>query len=450
MLFFAKESVMNYDPQFLDSLRSAAITLQNKPSDYDSLLDRVGDAQIVLIGEATHGTHEFYDMRAQISKRLIAEKGFRVVAIEGDWPDAYQVNRYIHSQMYVDARDALSSFDRFPTWMWRNNVMIDFVEWMKNYNQRAEPDKKVSFFGLDIYSLYRSVDVVINYLGHIDPEAAKEARFHYSCFDHFRQDPQAYGYAVYNRVIESCAGDVIEQLRRLLENDWELLAKGKISSEEAFYIEQNARVVKNAEHYYRSLFGSQVSNWNIRDSHMLETLKAIINHYQLSGVDRPKIIIWAHNSHVGNAAATQMTERGEYNIGQLVKHYVGSKNSITIGFTTYNGTVSAASNWHHPVERKMVRDALPNSYEALFHAVGIPKFLLQLQNAPMMPLEALERAIGVVYLPNTERSSHYFFANIVGQFDIIIHCDKTTAVEPLEKTSEWIKGEIPETYPTGL
>lgn len=439
-----------YNSQLLDSLRSVAIPLQGKPSDYDSLIDHVGDAQIVLLGEATHGTHEFYDIRSQISKRLISEKGFHTIAIEGDWPDAFQVNRYIHSQMYTDANDALSSFDRFPIWMWRNVPMINFVEWMRHYNQKAKPENKVRFLGLDLYSLYRSVDVVINYLEHIDPEAAQEARYHYSCFDHFREDPQAYGYAVFKRVIESCAGDVIEQLQRLLDQDWEFLEKGKISAEEAFYIEQNARVVKNAEQYYRSLFGSEISNWNLRDSHMLETLNALINHYQLMGIESPKIVIWAHNSHVGNAAATQMSERGEYNIGQLVKEQFGKINAISVGFTTYNGTVSAASNWHQPVERKIIRDALPDSYEALFHAVGLPNFLLLLKNAPMMPLEALERAIGVIYLPRTERMSHYFHANLIGQFDAIIHCDKTGAVEPIEKTSEWIEGEVPETYPSGL
>ena len=332
--------------------------------------------------------------------------------------------------------------------MWRNVPVIQFIDWLREYNQE-QSENKVSFYGLDFYSLYRSIDTVIACLHKVDPAAAEEAKYYYACLDHYRHDPQAYGYAVFTRAIQSCADMVIEEFKRLQEKDWESLGQGKISAEESFYIEQNARVVKNAEDYYRSLFISETNNWNIRDSHMLETLNALIAHYQLKGIEKPKIIIWAHNSHVGNAAATQMSKHGEYNIGQLVKEQFGN-NAVAIGFTTYHGTVSAASDWHKPVERKNVREALQDSYEALFHAIQIPNFLLLLKDASIVPNELLERAIGVVYHPQTERMSHYFYANLAEQFDAIIHYDKTRAVEPLEKTSQWLMGEAPETYPSGL
>lgn len=439
---------MQYDQRIIDGICSAAIELKGTSSDYDALLASIGDAQIVLLGEATHGTHEFYDIRAQITQRLIVEKRFHAVTIEGDWPDSYQINRYIHQQQYTNAVEALAAFDRFPTWMWRNVPMIQFIDWLHKYNQE-QSSNKVSFYGLDLYSLYRSVDAVITSLKKIDPAAAQEAQHYYSCFDQYRHDPQAYSYAVFTSAIQSCADMVIAELKRLQEQDWGHLGQGKMSAHEAFYIEQNARVVKNAEQYYRSLFVSETSNWNIRDSHMLETLNALITYYQLQGVEKPKIIIWAHNSHVGNAAATQMSKYGEYNIGQLAKEQFG-ENAVSVGFTTYQGTVSAASDWHKPVERKVVKKALSESYEALFHAMQIPNFVLLLKDAPLLPHESLERAIGVVYHPQTERMSHYFHANLAGQFDAIIHYDKTTAVEPLEKTSQWIAGEVPETYPSGL
>ncbi len=433
----------------IDAIRSAAIPLHGLDVDYDALLKAIGDAQIIMLGEATHGTHEFYDIRTQISKRLISEKHFNAIAIEGDWPDAYQVNSYIHGQKYTQASDALASFDRFPTWMWRNIPMLHLCEWLRTHNKKQTSLDKVSFYGLDMYSLYRSIDEIIKCLDKVDPQIAAEARYHYSCFDHFRHDPQAYGYAVFTHAIKSCSYDVLEQLKILLDQDWELVAHGEISTDQAFYIEQNARVVKNAEEYYRQLFINETSNWNLRDSHMFETLNAIKKHYELKGIQKPKIIIWAHNSHIGNAAATQMSEHGEYNIGQLVKEHFG-KNSFSLGFTTYTGTVSAASDWHAPVERKLVRKALADSYEELFHRVNVPNFLLFLNNKDIAPPKLLERAIGVVYRPETERMSHYFYADLAQQFDAIIHCDVSTALEPLEKSSEWIAGETPETYPSGL
>lgn len=437
-----------YDQNMLKDLKAHAIQLTGKPTDYDALLDYIGDAQIVMLGEATHGTKEFYDIRAEISQRLINEKNFNAILIEGDWPDAYHVNRYIHQQEHKNAQEALAAFDKFPTWMWRNASMVALVEWLAVYNKQKQK-QKVSFYGLDLYSLYRSIDAVINYFEKTDPTLVEQARHYYACFDKFKRDPQDYGYAVFMQKIQSCQDDVIEALKFVQDQTWEYLGKeGLTTADEAFYAQQNARVVKNAESYYRSLFIDEVSNWNLRDSHMHETLNALIEHHKLKGIENPKFIVWAHNSHIGNARATQMSIEGEHNIGQLVKEQFGNK-SVLVGFTTHHGEVSAASAWHSPVERKLVRPALAQSYEALFHEVGIPNFLLLLKDLTL-PDQLLERAIGVIYRPETERASHYFTAQLKYQFDAIIHCDTTDAVEPLEKTSQWISGETPEGYPTGL
>lgn len=436
---------MVYEDKAIGSIQKSLVYFDDKA--YDNLLEKIGDAQIVLLGEATHGTHEFYEIRSEITKRLILEKNFNAIAIEGDWPDAYQINAYITNQKYDNAREAVSAFDRFPTWMWQNIPIIELIEWLKKHNEQKS--KHVHFYGLDLYSMYRSIDAIITYLQKINPTLAQEAKKLYGCLEPFRQDPQTYGYAIFSQLSRGCQNEVIEELKKLENTEWELLQEKNTSSEETFYVMQNARVVKNSEHYYRSLFFSEVNNWNIRDTHMMETLEEIIKFYKKCGVVDPKIVIWAHNSHIGNAAATQMSTQGEFNIGQLVKEKFGSK-SYSVGFTTYNGMVSAASEWHMPVERKRVLNALPNSYEDLFHTVGISAFLLFLDDKNIVPENLLERAIGVIYAPQTERQSHYFYASLVHQFDAVIHVDTTSALEPLEKTQAWIEGEIPETYPSGL
>lgn len=438
---------MNID--LVQTLAPKVISLVDTTTSFNPLYTAIADAQIVLLGEATHGTHEFYTTRAELSKYLIQEKGFNAIAVEADWPDAYALHLYIHNQTYTRAHDAFALFDHFPTWMWANVTMVDFIEWLKSYNQTQEVQKQIGFHGLDLYSLYRSIDVIVQELKKIDPAAAHEAQQYYSCFEQYRHDPQAYGYAVLSGKIESCKDAVMAQFKKMQDEAWSYLATNKISADEALNLEQNAFVIKNAEEYYRQLFFNEVSNWNLRDSHMFHTLGTLIQHYQLRGIKHPKIIVWAHNSHIGNAAATQMSEYGEYNIGQLVKEHYKDK-AYTVGFTTYTGTVSAASGWHSPVERKQIRPALKESYEALFHAVDIPNFLLLLNDAPMLAKERLERAIGVVYHPQTERASHYFFANITQQFDAVIHYDTTHALEPLAKTARWLEGELPESYPSGL
>ena len=436
-------------------VREAAHPLVGAAGDYDPLMELIGDARVVLLGEASHGTHEFYRERGQIAKRLIKERGFTVVAVEADWPDAYRVNRYVRG-VGKDAAsvDALAGFDRFPTWMWRNADVLDFVGWLRAHNDALPPNvPRIGFYGLDLYSLGASIEAVIDYLDKVDPEAAKRARDRYACFEHFGEDPQAYGYATSRGAAESCEAEVVNQLVDLQRRVAEYVQQdGRVAEDEYFYAEQNARLAKNAEEYYRSLFQGRVSSWNLRDQHMAETLDALLAHLDWQG-GHTKVVVWAHNSHLGDARATEMGEGGELNVGQLVRERYG-RDAVLVGFSTDHGTVSAASDWDLPPERKRVRPALPNSYEALFHATDLPNFLLPLRDgdpaATGLRESRLERAIGVVYRPETERLSHYFEARLPDQFDAVLHFDETQAVEPLERTSGWEQGEVPEAFPTGL
>jgi erythromycin esterase-like protein len=425
--------------------------LKGAREDYDPLMDLIGDARFVLLGEATHGTHEFYQARAQITQRLITEKDFTAVAIEADWPDAYRINRYVRGiSDDATAREALAG----PVWMWRNSDVLAFVEWLRKYNDsRAGNDRKVGFYGLDLYSLYSSIEAVIAYLEKVDPEAAKRARYRYACFDRFGDDTQAYGYVAGFGLSPSCEEDVIKQLIDLQQHAADYARRdGRIAEDELFAAEQNARVIKDAEEYYRTMFHGRVSSWNLRDQHMAETLHALVAHLDAQR-GRAKVVVWEHNSHVGDARATSMSEQGEYTVGQLVRER-DPGDTVLVGLTTYTGTVTAASDWGGPHERKRVRPALPGSYEALFHGTGLPEFLLLLRNggraSQQLQGPRLERAIGVIYRPDTERISHYFSARLPEQFDAIIHFDGTHAVGPLDRTEEWEREEVPETFPSAL
>jgi erythromycin esterase-like protein len=414
------------------------------------LLKLVGDSRVVLIGEATHGTHEFYRLRAQITKRLITEKEFNAVAVEADWPDAYRINQYIRFDSDdEEAVDALAGFQRFPAWMWRNADVLDFVGWLRNYNEHRHAGR-VGFYGLDLYSLHASMRAVLDFLDKVDPDAARRARYRYACFENFGEDTQAYGYASSFGLSKSCEDEVINQWMEMRRRAADLARRnGRVGRDEFFFAEQNARLVKNAEQYYRAMFHERVSSWNLRDTHMAETLAALVRHLGA----KAKVVIWAHNSHVGDARATEMGHRGELNLGQLVRQRYG-KNATLVGFTTYTGTVTAASGWDNPAERKHVRPALPGSYEELLHKTDIPNFLLRLgkkeEVTSALREPRLERAIGVIYLPQSERASHYFHAQLPDQFDVILHYDETRAVEPLERTAAWEVGEVPETYPSML
>ncbi|HSP70582.1 MAG TPA: erythromycin esterase family protein [Bryobacteraceae bacterium] len=419
------------------------------------MLEYIRDAHFVLLGEASHGTHEFYQQRAQITKRLIQEKGFTAVAVEADWPDAYRVNKYVRGQGGdTDAVEALAGFKRFPAWMWRNADVLDFIGWLRAHNDSLPSGAvKAGFYGLDLYSLHASIEAVLNYLDKVDPEGAQRARHRYSCFEHFGADPQEYGYAAGMGLSHTCESEVVAQLIDLQKRAREYAQRdGRIAADDFFYAEQNARLVKDAEQYYRTMFRGRVSSWNLRDRHMAETLDSLVEHLALPK-QRAKVVLWAHNSHLGDARATQMGQSGEWNVGQLVREKHG-RDCALVGFTTYSGTVTAASDWGGPAERKNVRPARPGSYESLFHDIGMPAFLLTLPASAHVTQglrePMLERAIGVIYRPESELASHYFHARLSDQFDAVLHFDQTRAVEPLERTGEWEIGEPAETFPTGM
>lgn len=431
---------------------------------YTNIIGLAEGANFVLLGEASHGTHEFYRTRAEITKRLITDASFGAVAVEADWPDAYRVNRYVRGDSDDrDAVDALGGFERFPQWMWRNADVVEFVTWLRDYNRSRPEPERVGFYGMDLYSLHTSIGAVLNYLDEVDPAAAGRARYRYGCFEDFGEDPQAYGYAASFDLARSCEDEAVAQLLDLRRRAAEYIRRdGHVAADELFFAEQNARLVTNAERYYRSMFQRRVSSWNLRDTHMVETLEALTAH-QASLGRSPRIAVWAHNSHLGDARATEMGDGGELNVGQLLRQRHGGE-TVNVGFTTYTGTVTAASEWDGVAVLKQVRPALPDSYELLFHQVSEARaasgaddasnfmFLLKghqtLTAALRGPL--LERAIGVIYRPETERLSHYFRAKLSEQFDAVLHYDESSAVETLEKLAPVPAEEPPETYPSGI
>ncbi len=436
----------------VEGLRTHLQRLSEDAHRFDGLLTLIGDARFALLGEASHGTQEFYRDRAEITKRLILEKGFTAVAVEADWPDAWRVNRYVRGlPCDTNADDALSGFQRFPAWMWRNTVVRDFVEWLRAHNSTVGADQKVGFYGLDLYSLFSSIQVVLNYLAKVDPAAAQRARERYACFDHSAQDPQAYGYAAHFGLKGNCEDEVVQVLRDMALRAAAVTVHGP-DRDEAFGAQQNARLVRNAEEYYRTMFQARQSSWNLRDSHMVETLFALDRHLTYAGTP-PRIAVWAHNSHLGDALATDMGERGEWNVGQLVRDRY-ARSAVLVGFSTHHGWVTAASNWDEPERRKRVRAGLPGSWEDVLHETGVPQFLLPLRDdAALRALvgpSRLQRAIGVIYRPDTERQSHYFYTHLERQFDAVLHIDETSALEPLDFDQAWKDREAPETYPSGM
>ena len=425
--------------------RELAQRLEGSAKDYDTLLEMAADRRFVLLGEATHGTQEFYRMRAEITRRLIAEHGFDAVAVEADWPDAWRVNRYVQGNGDDDATSALDDFERFPQWMWRNREVLDFVAWLRTYNTDRGPQARVGFYGLDLYSLYRSADAVIRYLQQVDPEQAEIARGRYAALDHVRE-PQVYGYQAAFGQRPAGREAAVAQLLQLRDDAQAYLERNGLTGIDAhFFAERNATVVVNAETYYRAMFGRRVNTWNLRDAHMRDTLLALAD-YRIRRGGTGKVVVWAHNSHLGDARATEAHLRGEWNLGQLMRQDVGDK-ALLVGFTTYTGHVSAASQWDGDVEHKWVRPALHDSYEHLFHSTGLDRFFLRLNDPAAEPLREtmLERAIGVIYVPQTERASHYFVTSLAHQFDAVFHLDETAALEPLDAPRHWHRPEAVET-----
>jgi protein-L-isoaspartate(D-aspartate) O-methyltransferase len=411
----------------------------------DNLMERIGDSRLILLGEASHGTAEFYDMRARITQELIEKKGVTIIAVEADWPDAASIDHYIHGSS-ADPFLKSQPFSRFPTWMWANQSVLNFICWLRAHNDTVkDPDQQVGFYGLDLYSLYTSIEVVLHYLDTVDPETAEVARLRYGCLMPWASDPSMYSRVTLTKQYRECEKEVLATLKDLHNKRMEY---SRADGERFFDAEQNARVVSNAERYYRTMYFAENNSWNQRDQHMFETLQSVL---AFRGPDA-KAVIWEHNSHIGDARGTEMSARGELNVGQLVRQKFGDA-AYLIGFGTDHGTVAAASEWGGPMEIKQVRPSHRDSYEYECHEVKADNFLLPLRE-PLKDItrekllqERLERAIGVIYRPETELQSHYFYASLPHQFDEYIWFDETRAVEAL--TRETIKN-IPDTFPFGL
>src|SRR5688572_6992851 len=346
--------------------------------DCRTVVDFIGDAELALVGEASHGTHEFYASRAHLTRQLILQSGFRAVVVEADWPDAYRVNRYVrHESRDTSAVAALDDFKRFPTWMWRNTDVVAFVEWLREHNEGLPPEQQTGFYGMDLYALHSSMRAVLEYLQKADPEAAARARDRYACFDRYGEDPQAYAY-VDTFGLESCEDAVVDVMTTLRRRAARLSSDSAIQRDAYFFAQQNARLVTNAEEYYRTMFRGGTQSWNLRDQHMAGTIEALRQHLTPHGAPA-KLAVWAHNSHLGDARATEMGQRGELNVGQLMRERYPGQTAL-IGFTTAHGTVTAASDWGDPLEMKRVRPAIPDSYEQFFHELSIPRFFLPLHD----------------------------------------------------------------------
>ncbi|KAJ5106643.1 hypothetical protein N7456_003318 [Penicillium angulare] len=427
---------------------------------FSSYFDDYGDRQIVLLGDGSHGTSEFYRARAEITKRFIEKHGFTMIAVEADWPDAEAIDRYVRMRPGPKAQiggtaKGFEPFNRFPTWMWRNREMQELVEWMRNWNSDLPPERRVGFYGLDLYSMGTSIRAVIEYLDRVNPETGKEARKRYGCLDPWVEDPTSYGLAVLQGM-EDCEADVMQILRNLLENRLEYVTEGVRDHDEYHSGKQNAYLVRDAEKYYKAMYWSYASSWTLRDTHMFESLNRLMQH-------RPppahKAIVWAHNSHVGDARYTSMgMRRSELNIGQVCREKFGRENVAILGCGTHTGTVAAAHEWDEDMQIMDVRPSRDDSWEMIAHNSGIPSFLLDLRRGyidtalytALARERRLQRFIGVIYRPETERASHYSQALLHQQFDGYVWFDRTEAVMPLEVIQPKTALGKEETYPFGL
>lgn len=428
-------------------LRRTARPLRDSP-DLDPLMERIGDARYVLLGEATHGTSEFYTWRAEITKRLILEKGFTIIGVEGDWPDCYRINRFAKSrfQAGVSAELVLHAFDRWPTWMWANREVQGFVDWLRAHNASRGEAQKAGFYGLDVYSLWDSMRAVIDYLERVDPESVRTARRAYNCFEPFAEDEQEYARAT-ALIPTSCEDETIAVLSQLR-------AKAEVyredGSEGFFNAEQNALIARNAERYYRAMVRGGPMSWNVRDHHMVDTLDRLMAHHG----PRCKAVVWEHNTHVGDARYTDMARSGMVNVGQLVRQHHERDGVVIVGFGTHRGTVIAAEEWGAPMQRMRVPAAKPQSFEALMMESGVGDSLIVFDDAEDGGIAGLDepighRAIGVVYDPDHERWGNYVPTIMPGRYDAFIHIDESRALDPLHMPVRE-GGDAPETWPTGM
>ena len=414
------------DAPAIAAVRAAAIPITGAATDYDTLMALARNARVVFLGEQTHGTHEFYRERARITQRLIRDHGFRAIALEADWPEVERINRYIRGTgKDPGAEQSLLGFRDFPAWMWRNTDVRALVEWLRAHNALLAADQQVSIYGLDVYSLYESADAVTEYLASVDPAAAERARGQYACFGAHRPDPQRYGAAAASKSCQAQAEAVLATLRQRSAEP----PANSAAAEALFGALRNAHAVANAEEYFRSLHLPGVSTWNVRDRRMEETLLAIDEHLAAGGRS-PRIVVWAHNTHSGDARATELGEGGEHNVGQLIRQRLSGE-ALLVGFFTYRGTVMAASEWDVPARVFNLSPALPGAYSDLFHSARASNYLLNLRDpaiAKHLAGPRLERAVGVVYVPARERQAHYFLARLSSQFDVAVYFDETRAL----------------------
>lgn len=409
---------------------------------FGAFFDRFADARVVLLGEATHGTAEFYSARAAITRRLLTRHGFSIVAAEADWPDAARIDRFVRLRAPEPRPE--QAFVRFPTWMWRNTEVLRFIRWLRAHNAGRPDGERCEFRGLDVYSLGSSIGAVLAYLDRADPAAAETARRRYGCLTPWQSEPADYGLAVLHGAQDPCEEAAVAQLREMLDRRLDAVEQ---DGEGLFDATQNARIVQAAERYYRTMYAGSTASWNLRDRHMFETLQAVRAHRG----GEAKAVVWAHNSHIGNAAATAMGWEGEFNIGELCRKAFGAA-AVLIGFGTDRGTVAAADGWDRPMRVKTVLPSRPDSYERAFRDAGVARSLTDWRGDRGALREALagpklERAIGVVYRPETEFRSHYFEAVLPDQFDAFVWFEETRAVTPLGPEPR--EGEA-ETFPFGV
>lgn len=424
-----------------DALQASAYRLETGKS-LDPLLDAIGDARFVLLGEASHGTSEYYLWRARLSQRLIVEKGFTFIAVEGDWPDCYRVNRYIkgYPEAGQSAREVLHAFERWPTWMWANWEIVALCEWLRQYNARSP--RQAGFYGLDVYSLWESMEAIIAYLEKTDPEAARVARQAYRCFEPYGENEQAYAWST-RMVPETCEDEVIELLRTLRRKSPQYAA----DPEAAFNAEQNAVVIVNAERYYRAMVRSDANSWNLRDEHMADTLDRLMAFHG----PQAKAIVWAHNTHVGDARFTDMARAGMFNIGQLARQRHGQEGVMLAGFGSHRGSVVAGREWGAPMETLPVPAARLGSWEAILHELDAADRMILLDdlrgNEDLLQPRG-HRAIGVVYNPEYEAFGNYVPTVLPDRYDTFLYLDETEALHPLHVEPKQLNP--PETYPWGL
>ena len=427
----------------------------------DELVELVGDARLVLIGGASHGTHEFYELRAALTRKLIADRGFTAVVVEADWPDALRVDRYVRGHGDDDtAAAALEGFDRFPRWMWRNTEVAEFVEWLHAHDARRPPEARVGFYGMDLFSMRASSAAVLAYLEDVEPEAADRWREHHARFDHAATDAQPHGLPPRDppdlgldpRSVDEVVAQLVARQARAAARS------GRSPSGEAWFeAMQHARIARNAEQYYRTMFVGRTEAWNLRDTHMADTIDMLARHLGTPAAPA-RLVVWAHNAHVGDARASELRDEGQLTVGQLLRQRHPEQVAL-IGLTTDRGTVECAHDWDEPGLRERVRPSLPGSWEELFHEAGVLRFAMTsaaLKQVVGERAQRLHRTIGVVYRPSTERRSHYFHTRIADQYDVIVHLDETHAVHPLDRPAPappptpTPDHEPPETFPTGM